>query len=331
MDDAVVGLALIIGIAVIVGATLWARQTDIGRKRPTVVARFREVGNARVGTPVVIRGVRAGRVELLEIGDDGWVRARIGLNEDARLPESPAVVLGASSLFGEWQATITSRADLPDNPEVRRQITDASGDPNAIPGAILPDIAEVTATAGRIAGDVAQVAARLNSSFTDSASRELRASIAHVATLSANLDAVIRRQSREVEALSRDLRAGAAEFARAGASVHQTVARADSATGQGELARIVTEAELTVRTLRATADDLRASSQRLARAQDAIERAAQRTDSITFKLNSGRGTFGRMMNDSSMYVEADSLVRELRGLVADVKKNPKRYISLEIF
>ena len=48
-------------------------------------------------------------------------------------------------------------------------------------------------------------------------------------------------------------------------------------------------------------------------------------------MNSGRGTIGRLMNDSSVYVEADSLVKELRGLVADVKKNPKRYISLEIF
>jgi phospholipid/cholesterol/gamma-HCH transport system substrate-binding protein len=38
-----------------------------------------------------------------------------------------------------------------------------------------------------------------------------------------------------------------------------------------------------------------------------------------------------MVNDSSFYVESDSLVRELRGLVADVKKNPKKYINLEIF
>jgi phospholipid/cholesterol/gamma-HCH transport system substrate-binding protein len=330
-DDAVVGLTLLLGVVIIVAATLWARQADIGKKRPTVTARFREVGNARVGTPVVIRGVRAGRIELLEIDDDGWVTARIGLEKDTHVPESPAVVLGASSLFGEWQATITSRADLPDNPEVRRQINEASGDPGKLPGAILPDIAEVTATAGRIAGDVAMVAQRLEASFTDSASRELRASIRHIASLSASLDAAVRRQSREVDALSADLRTGAGEFAAATRAVHATLARADSATSRGEIARIVADAELAARALRATADDLRATTQRLARTQDALERAVARADSITWKVNNGRGTIGRMVNDSSVYVEADSLVRELRGLVADVKKNPKKYISLEIF
>jgi phospholipid/cholesterol/gamma-HCH transport system substrate-binding protein len=330
-DDAIVGATILIGIVIIIGATLWARQADIGKKRPTVTARFREVGNARVGTPVVIRGVRAGRIELLEIGDDGWVTARIGLEDEARMPESPAVVLGASSLFGEWQATITSRADLPDNPEVRRQIADASGDPAMLPGALLPDIAEVTATAGRIAGDVAMVAQRLNSSFTDSASRELRASISHMASISQNLDATVRRQSRQVDVLSADLRRGADAFADASTALHTTLARADSATSQGEIARIVTDAELAARDLRATADELRATAGRLARAQDALERAAFRADSITWKVNSGRGTLGRMVNDSSFYVESDSLVRELRGLVADVKKNPKKYINLEIF
>lgn len=331
MDDAVVGLTLLVGIAIIIGATLWARQADIGKKRPTVVARFREVGNARVGTPVVIRGVRAGRIEQFEIRDDGWVTARIALDEDAHLPESPAVVLGASSLFGEWQATITSRADLPENPELRRQITDASGDPGMLPGGILPDIAEVTATAGRIASDVAMVASRLQGSFSDSASRELRASIQHMASLSENLDRLVRRQAGQVDALSADLRTGAREFAAATAGVRAAAARADSATAQGEIARIVADAEIASRTLRATADELRASAQRLARTQDAIERAAMQADSITYKVNAGRGSLGRMVNDSSFYIQTDSLARELRGLVADVKKNPKKYINLEIF
>jgi phospholipid/cholesterol/gamma-HCH transport system substrate-binding protein len=330
-DDAVVGFTLLLAVAIVVGATLWARQADLGKKRPTVTARFREVGNARVGTPVLIRGVRAGRVELLEIDDAGWVKARIALDEDARIPDAPAVVLGASSLFGEWQATITSRADLPDNPEVRRQVTDASGEPGVLPGAILPDIAEVTATAGRIAGDVALVASRLNASFGDSASRELRASIQHAASLSANLDAMIRRQSREVDALSTELRTGAREFSAATGAVHATLARADSATARGELARIVADAEQASRSLRASADELHAATLRIARTQDALERAAFRVDSIAWKINSGRGSLGRMVNDSSFYLQTDSLARELRGLVADVKKNPKKYINLEIF
>jgi phospholipid/cholesterol/gamma-HCH transport system substrate-binding protein len=38
-----------------------------------------------------------------------------------------------------------------------------------------------------------------------------------------------------------------------------------------------------------------------------------------------------MVNDPALYQQSDSLVRELRALVADVKKNPKRYINVRVF
>jgi hypothetical protein len=37
------------------------------------------------------------------------------------------------------------------------------------------------------------------------------------------------------------------------------------------------------------------------------------------------------VNDSSLYVSTDSLVTALRGLIADVRANPKRYFGLKIF
>jgi len=40
---------------------------------------------------------------------------------------------------------------------------------------------------------------------------------------------------------------------------------------------------------------------------------------------------GRVMNDPSLYTNADSLVTELRALVADVKAHPKRYVNIRVF
>jgi phospholipid/cholesterol/gamma-HCH transport system substrate-binding protein len=37
------------------------------------------------------------------------------------------------------------------------------------------------------------------------------------------------------------------------------------------------------------------------------------------------------VNDPAFYRNTDSLVIELRALVADVKKNPRKYLSLRIF
>src|SRR6478672_10102275 len=102
--DILVGAFVVLGAAVVIGASLWARQTRVGAQRSGLTARFHDVGNAGVGTGVFIRGVRSGRIAALELGDDGWVRVRLLLDPKARLPDDPVVVLGASTLFGEWQA-----------------------------------------------------------------------------------------------------------------------------------------------------------------------------------------------------------------------------------
>ncbi|HEV8234756.1 MAG TPA: MlaD family protein, partial [Gemmatimonadaceae bacterium] len=109
-NDLLVGTAVIAVILTLTGATLWVKQADIGEKRSRVVARFHDVGNARVGNAVVIRGVRAGRIDALELESSGWVHVRMSLDRAMQLPEQPVVLLNESSLFGEWQATITSRS-----------------------------------------------------------------------------------------------------------------------------------------------------------------------------------------------------------------------------
>ena len=112
-NDVLVGAFVVLGTVAVIAATMWARQARVGRHEANVAARFRDVGNAGVGTGVYVRGVRAGRIATLELGDDGWVRARLRMDPEVRLPDDPVVVLGAASLFGEWQATsVTARPNV---------------------------------------------------------------------------------------------------------------------------------------------------------------------------------------------------------------------------
>jgi phospholipid/cholesterol/gamma-HCH transport system substrate-binding protein len=168
-DDFAVGLTMLIGTAIIVGATLWVKQADFGRQSAMVTARFRDVGGAKIGTPVVIRGVRAGRLEALELSDSAFVLARMALDPDVTLPADPVVLLNESSLFGEWQATITSRDAVARDADVLRQVSETSRGGDVLPGATLPDIARLTAVAGQIAGDVASVAERVQLAFDEQA------------------------------------------------------------------------------------------------------------------------------------------------------------------
>lgn len=53
--------------------------------------------------------------------------------------------------------------------------------------------------------------------------------------------------------------------------------------------------------------------------------------SITNKLNSKDSSLGLLLNDKSLYNNADHAVTSLDSLFIDVKKNPKRYINLKVF
>jgi phospholipid/cholesterol/gamma-HCH transport system substrate-binding protein len=55
------------------------------------------------------------------------------------------------------------------------------------------------------------------------------------------------------------------------------------------------------------------------------------SDSVATKLNSGHGTLGRMLNDSSLYVSSEAVMVQLAALLADIQRNPRRYINLRIF
>jgi phospholipid/cholesterol/gamma-HCH transport system substrate-binding protein len=105
----------------------------------------------------------------------------------------------------------------------------------------------------------------------------------------------------------------------------------DSATSRGELQVIVANSQSAARELLAATTRLREVAEGLDRTEGRLASAVSKADSVFGKVNAGRGTLGLMVNDPALYQQSDSLVRELRALVADVKKNPKRYINVRVF
>lgn len=331
-NDFVVGLTVLLGAAVIVGATLWVKQSDLRNRHERASARFRDVGSVRVGASVVLRGVRAGRVDRIALGHDGWVELSMALDPDVQLPRDPVVLLNESSLFGEWQATITEESAIPRDEAVSRQIADARrAGQNMLPGATLPDIAQLTAVAGRIAGDVASVAGRFEVAFDDQAARELRTSIRNFATLSAALSQTVRVQSSNLDALSADLRLGMNRLAGSAETVQRVAQRIDSSTATGEVRRIVDNVATASVQLKEASEEIRAMSKQLTRSQGRLESLLSTSDSVMLKINAGHGSIGLLVNDPRLYRNSDSLVAELRGLVADFKANPKKYVNLRVF
>ncbi len=331
-NDFVLGAVILGAIVLIVAVSMFLRESDLGAKKRSLSARFRDVGQVQVGNSVVIRGVKAGKVEAIELDATGWVHVRFALDEAVTMPRDPVVLLGASSLFGEWQATITDRQSVPNNREVATMLANAAGAKDgALAGAVLPDVAQLTTVAGGIAGDVASVAQRFQVAFNDSAARELRSSIRSVSQLSSDLARTVRVQSKNLDTIGVDVRAGAADLSRAADTFLRSVARLDTATSSGEVQRIVRESERAAVQLREASERLNAITQSLQKTEGHLRGVMGRADSVLMKVDKGEGTLGLLVNDPRLYRNADSLLVELRALLADVKKQPKRYFGIRIF
>jgi phospholipid/cholesterol/gamma-HCH transport system substrate-binding protein len=329
--DFLVGATVLIVTAVLVAVVLWVKQADLGGKKAAVVVRTRDVGGIALGNPVVIRGVRAGQVTGIELGERGWVVLKLGIDRTVSMPSDPVVLLVASSLFGEWQVNVTESAGVPPDRDLRAALAEARTSGDTLAGAVLPDIAQLTSVAGRIAGDVAQVADRVQVAFDDAAAKELRQSIRNFADLSSDLARTINAQSKNLDRISTDVQSGLASVNAAAANLNAFSGRVDSATSRGELQVIVTNSQNAARELVAATTKLRELSDGLARTESRLATAVSRADSVFIKANSGQGSLGLMLNDPALYRNSDSLVTELRALVADVRKNPRRYLNVRVF
>jgi phospholipid/cholesterol/gamma-HCH transport system substrate-binding protein len=226
---------------------------------------------------------------------------------------------------------VTSRNAVGRDEDVLRHLSEASMGDDVLPGATLPDIAKLTAVAGRIAGDVASVAERVDIAFDAAAARELRGSIRDFSVLTRELARVAREQSRQLETTSKQVRGGVDHVAHAAELLLAVSQRIDSSTASGEMSKLVSDANEAARQLRVATANLTTVSERLIRSQMKVDAFLASADSIASAVNSGRGTAGLLVRDSSLYVNTNAAMAELRALIADVKANPRRYISLRIF
>jgi phospholipid/cholesterol/gamma-HCH transport system substrate-binding protein len=329
-DLAIGGVVLVVALA-LTAALVWIQQADIRGRHRDVVVRTRDAGGVRVGNDVVIQGVRRGRIDRIELARDGWVHIGISLEPDVELPASPVVLLNEASVFGEWQATIADERSVPRDAAVAQQIREASESGGFVPGVSLPGISRLTGVAGEIAGDIASVAGRVDMAFDEAAARELRASIRNFSRLSATLSGVVTAHATDLDSLSAQLGVAVASLGRTSAATERAARRVDSAMTDVDPRQITRDVAAAAADLRAASSQVRAMSVRFAASEARLAALLARGDSVMVKINAGHGTLGLMINDPSLYRNSDMLAVTLRELAADVRANPKRYLTLKVF
>jgi phospholipid/cholesterol/gamma-HCH transport system substrate-binding protein len=331
-SDLSVGAAVVGAMVVVIMAAIWLGDLGPSGPKSLHTARFRTVGGVKVGDPVVLRGVKVGRVEAIRLAADDWVETDLRVTQPDDLPTTPVAIAVSASLFGEWQIAVLDSARAPGDPEVASALAEARLNAGSSwPGATLPDIGQLTAQASRIAGDISAVTNRVQEAVDSAAIGDIRGSVRDLRRMADQLLAFTEAQTASMNRVVGNAAGSSDDIAQATKHLQNTLQRIDSSTASGEISAMVADARSASAELKAAGGDLRLLTSTVSNERDRMVHILAATDSLLTRLQQGQGTLGMLSSDTTLYTEATKTVVQLRTLLADIQVNPRRYFRFSVF
>jgi phospholipid/cholesterol/gamma-HCH transport system substrate-binding protein len=289
-----VGLVVLAATILLVAGVIYLGQMEIGQSGSRIRVLFPEVGGLNVGDPVMVSGLRRGSVGTVELRDDG-VLVTLKLRPDVVLHADASVSVENMGIMGEKFVAVVPGSS-PDPIDKTRMLR----------GAFSPGLTEAMAQLGVVLDDVGSIVSRVEGILQEQEIVEpLQETVRLLRDVSAELQGMlaenrtdIRSSVQSFRSLSENLDAVIREN-RTG--VDSTVARAAEATAQFDLT--MERLDETIRSL-----------------QEVVQRVEQ-----------GEGTLGRLSHDEKLYQELLAATENLNDILLDIRKNPKRYLKIEIF
>lgn len=254
-------------------------------------AKFPWGAGLKVGQPVLLAGVNIGFVSDVDLDPNGTLLVNMSIKKDYRIPINTTATVAANGIFGDQLIALTPL----------RATTQYMPEKSTIPtGISAPGIADLVAKGDSITKNVNVLTSSLRSEFVDSGGiREIRGLVKDMAKLMTQVANVAAHQDKELTATQAQLR--------------RTVAMIDSAKIDSTLVNI------------------RSASANLNKITRDLDSTRLQVNALINKASSGTGSVALLLNDRKMYDNLLGLSGQLDSLVADIKKNPKKYINLRIF
>jgi phospholipid/cholesterol/gamma-HCH transport system substrate-binding protein len=254
-------------------------------------AKFPWGAGLKQGQPVLLVGVSVGYVDEVDLHQDGTLVTTLRIQKHYQVPVTSKATVVPNGIFGDMAIALT-----PSRPDPR---SFKSGDTVPI-GPSTPGITELTSKADSVMRSVSAITAALQYEMVATGGiRDLRSTIAATNRLVNDFASIAAEQSRQLSATMTSLR---------------------RATGAIDPVKIDS-----------TVKNFRTASANLAEISSQIRETSGKLDAILAKVDSGPGSAAKLINDPGAYNDVRGLLQRMDSLLADIKKNPKRYINVTIF
>jgi phospholipid/cholesterol/gamma-HCH transport system substrate-binding protein len=294
-DEVTVGILITISVVVLILGTLWLARGGLKSGYP-LYTRFAWGQNLKQGQPVLLAGVSVGYVGDVTLRRNGYLDVQLSINDQYTIPKGSTATVKSVGIFGDVAVALTPPIPVP-------AASYSAGD-TLPPGPPAADFDQILSRVDTIGESVSVLARALQKEVIEAGTlKDLHRTIASTAGLSAQLQSVLLQQNRNLTETMAAFRASATHLS----SV------ADSAQ------------------IAATLANLRQTSENAARFSANLDSTNTALRKALGQLQNGNGTVGKLLTDSLLYTDIRHLVAQTDSLMADFKKNPRKYINLKIF
>jgi phospholipid/cholesterol/gamma-HCH transport system substrate-binding protein len=253
--------------------------------------RFAWGAGLKVGQPVLLAGVNIGSVDKVMLDPKGTILVTLRINSAYEVPKGTTATVQPNGIFGDQLVALTPS----------REFTSYLAKGDSIPvGKPSATTGDLIAGADSIEKDVAAILKTSRQQFVDDGGlADVRRTIAEMSRLVTQLSRVTSEQSTQLT---------------------QT---------QGALRKVLSSVDSMV--VDSTLKNVRTTSANVATLTSELSRTNTQLARVLSRVDSGGGSAALLMNDPALYKQVVQLLARVDTLTIDFKKNPRKYINLEIF
>lgn len=299
-DEAKLGMVFLLAIIIFVWGLFYLKEWRVTGDTYLVDVRLSSAVGVKSTDPVLVGGVRIGKVEAVTL-DNLTPIVTLRIDEPYEIPEDSQVEVISRSVMGERSIN------------VRKGISAKMIPPGGmVEGTAAPGISDMFTQVDSVTVTFQDLLRNANILLDPEREKSIKSSLTGMHDLTVELRKTLQRES--------------AQFNRVLANMDSLVVNAKN-LGESEKAKVSS-----------TLDNLASTSGRMSSMMDELQTTTTALDNIITRIDRGEGTLGKLVQDETLYEDVvgvaanmDRLVTSLNELVVDLKTNPRRYVTVEIF
>ncbi len=295
--NVLIALTVVVSLCLLYWGIEYLKGINLFKPANFYYAKFEKVEGLTVSAPVTVNGFQVGQVrEITYDYANNQITVLMSLDKELRVPRGSQVSL-SSDILGTAALTL-NLANSDSYYNVGDEIPTAvkAGLMDKVGDDVMPQVVAMLPKVDSILSNVNGILS--NPAINTSVSR-LDGITAELARSSQQLTQLMNSLNRSVPGIMGDVKGVTGNLYTASGDIKHLSANVSNMP-----------LDSTIKSLNATVANLQA---------------------LSAKLNNKESSLGLLLNDKALYNNANSSVMSLDSLLKDVKKNPKRYVTIKVF